>query len=67
MAMIILETVKEFDSKNVADYSNMELAEWYMKLKQIYVGLRTSGAYVDKLTIKALKKATKELKRRHLI
>lgn len=63
--MTILETVAEFSSKNVTDYSSMELAGWYMALT-MYKAC-ASGADVRKAVIKALKKATKELKRRDLI
>lgn len=64
MTITILERVTEFNSKNVADYSTMELIEWYVYLKQLYVELRASGADIDELFINALKNATKELKRR---
>lgn len=64
MAMTILERVAEFNSKNVADYNTMELIGWYVFLKQLYVQLRVSGAYVDGLVIKARKNVTAELTRR---
>ena len=64
MTITILERAEEFNSKNVADYNTMELIGWYVYLKQLYVELRVSGAYVDELVIKALKNATAELKRR---
>lgn len=65
MAMTILETVVEFNSKKVVDYSSTELAGWYMALTTFKTC--ASGADVRKAVVKALKKATKELKRRNLM
>ena len=61
----ISEQVARFSSKNVADYNSIELVSWYMALT-VY-NMSAEGAAVRKSVIKALKKATKELKRRDLM
>ena len=56
----ISKQVARFNSKKVADYSSIELVSWYMILTTWKV--RVSDAKVRESVVKALNKATAELK-----